>query len=182
MRKDDNQHENELNRIEKWEMILESLVIHFASSHSGTLTREHIFDVLFILMGDKHKIEWAGDLYDIEIELKEAIELLSNFDFNVLYSTIETEEGFIPDEFLIQYKVRIKNKGLTWIIHKYDADPFPSNPHAHQLNNNIKLDLSNGNCYKIREYIHTVHKKDLLLIRELFAQKYKGNLPPIAIN
>ena len=81
----------------------------------------------------------------------------------------------------MQFKVRIKNKGIIWIIHRYDSDPFPSSPHAHQIGNNIKLDLSNGKCYQYRKLIHVIKKKDLLQIREAAMKVYKDGLPELAV-
>jgi hypothetical protein len=70
---------------------------------------------------------------------------------------------------------------LIWLIHKYDKDPFPSSPHAHQVDNNIKLDLSNGKCYKVRKHVHTLNKKQLLDFREKAEKVFDGDLPVIAI-
>lgn len=72
----------------------------------------------------------------------------------------------------MNYKVQIKRKGI-WLIHKYDTDPFPSNPHAHLIDSNIKLDLSNGNCYKKRELVYSIKKKDLLMIRDEAEKNFK---------
>ena len=116
-----------------------------------------------------------------EIEYEKALKLLSDFDFDTVITQIETSENIIPENFLTEFKVRIKSKGLIWAIHRFDADPFPSNPHAHQIGNNIKLDLSNGNCYKVRQYIYTIKKKDLLLIRDAAAKVLKGDLPLLSI-
>ena len=77
--------------------------------------------------------------------------------------------------------VRLKFKGQIWVIHRYDADPLPSNPHAHCLEQNIKLDLSNGNCFRKKKFLFRISEKDLLSIRELANDVYKGNLPPLAI-
>jgi len=40
-------------------------------------------------------------------------------------------------------EVRLKAVGEIWDIHLNDADPFPSNPHAHNVQTGVKLDLSN---------------------------------------
>jgi hypothetical protein len=39
-------------------------------------------------------------------------------------------------------EVTIKRDGCIWRIHKNDPDPFPSNPHAHNIESDLKLDLS----------------------------------------
>lgn len=181
MTKDENQIDKELLHIEKWHQIQQKLVLHFASSYSGAIQSQEIFEALFLLLSEKHKLEWQGSMWDVDIEFEEALTLLSNFDFTIILNKIETEEGVIPKSLLIQFKVRIKSKGLIWVIHRYDEDPFPSNPHAHQLENNIKLDLSNGKCYILRDHIYTIKKKDLLLIREKAIAVFKGELPPLTV-
>ncbi len=171
---DDNK---QLNLIEKWSFVIESLASHYTSIYSEDINDKQIFEALFLILSAKYEFEWQGDLWDVEIELSDAIDLLSNFDFSILRNTVETEEGLIPKDFLIQYKVRIKVLGLIWVIHKTDADPFPSDPHAHQLDNNIKLDLSNGNCYKQREFIYKIKRKDLMKFRKATAKVFKGDIP-----
>lgn len=181
MIKDKFQIEKETLRIVKLDEMLQSFTSHFASLYSINIQREHIFNALFLLLEDKYKLDWLGDLNSIDIEYEEAANLLSDFDFNTILNTIETCEGIIPDNLLIRYKARFKHKGLIWVIHKNDADPFPSNPHAHQLENNIKLDLSNGKCYKKKELINTIKKKDLLSIRVNAMKVFNGELPLLSI-
>jgi hypothetical protein len=164
--------------IEGFYKIQECLSDRFATLYSKDISREDIFWVLFIALEDKERLEWGGDLWDLDLEYNQCLELLSNFDFSSLHSRVATEEGLIPEDLLMQLKVRIKSKGQLWVIHRYDADPFPSNPHAHSLEQNIKLDLSNGNCYRGRRFLYTIKEKDLIAIRELASAVYKGELPP----
>ena len=179
--KDENQIEKKLDHINKWYDIQKSLTIYFNSFYTWTIKSEHVFESLFLLLADKYGLEWFGDLWDVEIEYEEALKLLSEFDFNTIFNKIETDEEIFPKDFLIQYKVRIKSKGLIWVIHKNDIDPFPSNPHAHQLDNNIKLDLSNGKCYKRKRHIYTLKKKDLIMIRKEAVKRIRIDLPLLTI-
>ena len=66
------------------------------------------------------------------------------------------------------YEKQIKVKGQKWELHKNDADPFPSNPHAHNYETGLKLDLSNGGLYKKKKLVDSVNGKTLVLIREKF--------------
>jgi len=175
------QIEKELGLIEKWSDIQDRLTEHFKKTHSDKITNQVIFESLFLLLAEKEKLKWLGSLWDVELEYDAALNLLSNFNFDTVLSKIQTTEGLIPRECLIEYKVRIKARGQIWVIHKYDLDPFPSNPHAHDIQNNIKLDLSNGNCYRVRQYIYTVKKKDLLIIRQQAQVVFEGTLPELAI-
>ncbi|ADB38344.1 hypothetical protein [Spirosoma linguale] len=166
MKKNEEQVEKKLRTIENWYEIQEELVLLLSNLHGHDVTREEVFNALFIRLSDKFNLEWPGDLWDLKMDFDEALHSIIDFDFRILNESIVSHSSLIPDKLLLNYKVRIKSKGLIWIIHMYDKDPFPSNPHAHQLENNIKLDLSNGKCYKVRHYIHTLDKKDLLHIRE----------------
>jgi hypothetical protein len=173
--------DEELVRINNWEDIQNRLVKYFKNSYSGRVKPEHIFDALFIILADKKKLEWKGSLLDIDISYTEALTLLEDFDFDVLLNPIDTSPNILPERLRIQFKVLIKVRGLIWIIHRYDADPFPSNPHAHQVENNIKLDLSNGMCYKHGNLVHIINKKELLQIREEAKKVFKGDLPLLTL-
>ena len=157
--KQEQEIDKELERVNNWCDIQTRLVLHFRNSFSGAVQSEHVFDALFLLLADKENLAWPGSLWDIDLTFDEALKLLEKFDFNVLLNPIETSTEILPAHLVIRYKVRIKVKGMVWVIHRYDADPFPSNPHAHQVANNIKLDLSNGYCYKHRQFVHTINKK-----------------------
>ncbi len=181
MKRSPEEIEKALEQMRKQDNLFNSLTAHFKNIYGGFIERNHIFDALFLLLADKHDMEWPGDLWDVEIDFDEAKQLLASFDFDILRNTIETERNIFPEGTLIEYKVRIKSSGLIWIIHRYDVDPFPSNPHAHQIDNNIKMDLSNGKCYKKRKLIHQLPKKEFLKIRELAMAQYKGTLPELAL-
>lgn len=171
---------NSYDLIEKWDAILSRLVNHFQSKHLVEITDREILDALFLILEKENNLEWITDVWDIKIEFEEALALLENFDFDCLRNKVETPMGIIPKELLVQFKIRIKSKGQIWVIHKYDADPFPSNPHAHDLINNIKLDLSNGKCYRIKEHIYTIKRKDLLLIRKKIQNETSILLPQLS--
>jgi hypothetical protein len=61
---------------------------------------------------------------------------------------VEFEVSPIPDGVMRRLdEVTVKRDGCIWRIHKNDADPFPSNPHAHNVESGLKLDLSTGALY-----------------------------------
>lgn len=161
--------------IEKFDKILVDLAFYFKVS------RKNIFDALFLLLVDIEDLEYQGDLWDINISYEKTLTLLSQFDFNTFQNNVILEENIIPKEFAFSTKVRIKNKGETWIIHKNDLDPKPSNPHAHNLEENIKLDLSNGECFRKQKFLYKIKKKELLSIRKKAEVIYEGILPTIQI-
>lgn len=94
---------------------------------------------------------------------------------------IELEESPIPDGVYRNLdEVTVRRDGCVWRIHKSDADPFPSNPHAHNLESGLKLDLSNGKLYHGTRHDDSVSRKALLRIRELASQK-GISLPALAV-
>lgn len=181
MQKTEDQIERELDRINEWYNIQELLALYFSKKVGSEISRRQIFDALFISLTDTCNLEWRGDLWDLEMNYEDAVNALIDFDFAVLNTKIQSKEQVLPKSLVREYKVRIKAKGLIWIIHKYDKDPFPSNPHAHEIENNIKLDLSNGKCYKLREHVYTIRKKDLLTIRNEAEKIFDGELPALTI-
>src|SRR5690606_29337135 len=120
------------------------------------------------------------ELWSLEFELDEAQSALQQFDFDQYFSELYIEIEVIEDIMSVA-KVLIKSNGVVWKIHRYDKDPFPSNPHAHQVQANIKLDLSNGNCYRKKEYLKTISIKELLKIRDAASKVIKGSLPPLHV-
>jgi hypothetical protein len=92
---------------------------------------------------------------------------------------ILTKDIELPAEVLdCLTKAQVKMKGVKWTIHKYDKDPFPSNPHAHICDENLKIHLGNGQFYrnKIR-LTKKLRRKDLILLRKLI----QGAIPDIIL-
>lgn len=181
MEQSDREVEQGLLQIEEWYNMQQQLSSHFSKVYATTITTETIYDALLLLSSDEYALDWGGNLMDTGLKYDQALLMLTGFDFNIIQNKIETQGELIPQDLIIGYKVQVKSKGLVWIIHRYDVDPFPSNPHAHQLDNNIKLDLASGKCYKVRKHIHTIPKKDLLLIRSKAEKAFKGELPKLII-
>jgi hypothetical protein len=62
---------------------------------------------------------------------------------------IRLDESLIPLELLSRVDEQtIKSGGEIWRIHKSDADSFPSNPHAHNIQTGLKLHLGTGELFK----------------------------------
>ncbi len=160
------------NKIENLDNILNELSKYFSNIKSILITREDIFDSLYICLEQKFEWENQLDFWDLDINHEEAKNVLNNFDFNTLFFKVESERNIINQDLVIRTKTQIKSKGLIWIIHKYDVDPFPSSPHAHELQNGIKLDLSNGKCYRKTKHVDTIKKKDLIKIRDQASKNF----------
>jgi hypothetical protein len=101
---------------------------------------------------------------------------------NEVLCEVEFEVSPIPDGVMRRLEeVTIKRDGCIWRIHMNDADPFPSNPHAHNIESGLKLDLSNGDLYfHNRPSGKRISRKDLQFIRH--QAKTKGiSLPALAL-
>jgi hypothetical protein len=59
----------------------------------------------------------------------------------------------------------VRHDGEQWFIHKHDADPFPSNPHAHNYEKALKLHLGNGTLYVGREPAGQLSRKVFMAFR-----------------
>lgn len=104
-----------------------------------------------------------------ELSSIQMIDALKDFDIasRIPISSIVIEKTIIPSGFSrLSQRALVKVKGELWRIHLYDKDPFPSNPHAHNLETNLKLHLGSGELFQKRELVGKISKKDLLLLRE----------------
>lgn len=175
----DQETNKSLNKIENLDKVLNDLSDYYSELKSQKITRDDIFDSLYLSLKDKFEWDHPLDFWDLDIPYEEAKNVLSDFNFETILFKIETERDIIPDDLLMQYKVQIKSKGLIWIIHKYDTDPFPSNPHAHEMGSGIKMDLKNGKCYRKKQLVTTIKRRDLIIIREKAEKNF--SLPQLEI-
>lgn len=103
------------------------------------------------------------------------------FGKDVIIIRIDLSESILPQgTFGSLYEQIVKSKGEIWDVHKYDSDPLPSNPHAHNKETGHKLHLGNGELYDATNnpLNKSIKKKALLDIRN----KIKGiKLPPLTV-
>jgi len=69
-------------------------------------------------------------------------------------------------------KATVRDDGNLWIIHQNDADPKPSNPHAHNYEDNLKLDLYNGNLFRKTKLVGKLKAKELAALVEKIKRLY----------
>jgi len=170
-----------LKLINDWVDLLHESSAFFSKERGYSITRKEILEAIYILTDEKNNYDWIGDVYDNSYSLEDIKKLLQNFDFKILENTVESDEDVVPRDLRINYKVRIKVKGGIWVIHKNDKDLFPSNPHAHLLDSNIKLHLGNGDCYRKRKFIYKVDRKKLIMIREKASSMIDYELPVLEV-
>jgi hypothetical protein len=168
---------NEFSKIEKLDLIISKLENEFSKSVSNQITREHIFEALYLELQNFYDFEHPTELWSIEADFDKLKEVLSNFDFKTVLISIETPIDLIPKDYLVSFKTTIRTNNLIWRIHKNDLDPFPSKPHAHLISSNIKMDLTNGKCYRKKKYINTINRKQLVKIRDIAKNNF--TLPPL---
>jgi len=94
---------------------------------------------------------------------------------------IEFPESPIPDGTVRRLdEVTVRRDGCVWRIHKSDADPFPSRPHAHNMESGLKLDIGNGRLYCLTcDAGKKNQKKHLEFIRAELEQRGFSDLPPL---
>ncbi|MCZ7885390.1 hypothetical protein [Agrobacterium salinitolerans] len=112
------------------------------------------------------------DLLDHSLTADKMLELLKDSDFTpvqVLYTVeLSDEDGIIPEyTTLVLLEKVVKVKGEKWEIHRYDADPWPSNPHAHNYASRLKMHLGTGELFdNNRRSKGRIAAKKLAAIRE----------------
>lgn len=77
-------------------------------------------------------------------------------------------------------RLRVKLSGDIWVCHRYDPDPFPSRPHAHNQQTGQKLHLGTGDIFDPhgRQPRGKVGDKILLQIRNEISQKWPDVMLP----
>ena len=150
-------------------------LINISSLRNKDISSQQIRDALVIVCD----VDCEVDLLSLELTSQKIITLLSAFDFEWLTPLAEITFGasILPDDVPIRLvEAQAKHINEIWVVHKNDADPFPSNPHAHMLGTNYKLHLGNGGLYQKRLKISTIKWKYLLAIREKLSSVV---LPPL---
>lgn len=121
---------------------------------------------------DVYGFEDQTPLLDLGLTVDRVVNDLRAYDFShpVVLAVIEFEESIIPDGVPVRLvEAVIKNRNEIWEVHKYDKDPFPSNPHAHNAQNGLKMHLGTGELFRKRQCVGKVRAKDLLAIRRRLA-------------
>ncbi|AMD60901.1 hypothetical protein AWN88_22550 [Agrobacterium tumefaciens] len=118
--------------------------------HGRTIESDELQDALCRVLGIDELN--SPDLLDHNLTTDKMLELLEDFDFTpvqVLYTVeLSDEEGIIPDDAtLVMLEKVVRVKGEKWEIHRYDADPWPSNPHAHNYASRLKMHLGTGELF-----------------------------------
>lgn len=79
-------------------------------------------------------------------------------------------------------ELRLRRAGRIWDFHKYDADPWPSRPHGHDIEDGSKLSLEDGLIYDptTRQVRGRESSKTILELRKRLERKWPDvELPPL---
>lgn len=164
------------------------LIEHYIAWEQKVAAAAGEADVQSVLM-DALDIEDSSDLLSFDWDDKSGALLSSTVSLIRASSTrpvavarLRLEEPILPAGVPRKLEeVRLKAVGEIWDIHRNDADPFPSNPHAHNVQTGVKLDLSNGDLYRKRKKLkERVRKKELIALRAL-ATEEDIELPVLAV-
>lgn len=129
------------------------------------VSESHLIGVLMYSYMDKFESKLSLEFYDNPVSKFDIDLALDLYDFNQIKNEVLLEFEMPPEIEQVETKVKIKTSGKVFRIHKNDVDPFPSSPHAHFLDSNIKVDLSNGKCYQVKKHKFTLKKKEFLDLR-----------------
>lgn len=137
---------------------------------------------------DVLELDEIFDLLYRDIDSEMIVAILQDYDFTIRpekLCEVEFEESILPSDYPIALReAKVKLKGEIWVAYKYDRDPFPSNPHAHNYDRKLKMHLGTGDVYtgKDRVPCERIRKADLLTLRMLITQKNASiPLPPLAV-
>jgi hypothetical protein len=158
-------------QIDWYDLTLEITADRISEENNIKLTKEDVGRAISEMEGFSQNLQifWYTLEHGLSIYHK-----LKNYPFNQTIGQIELigDDCVFPDNIPANiYEAEIKIKGQIWIIHKNDVDPFPSDPHAHNYETGLKLDLSNGFLYRKKEFVESINKKKLVAIREKCSDK-----------
>jgi hypothetical protein len=135
------------------------------------------------------RLDAHSDILDRDLDAEAITSLLSTYDFTRLrpkrICEIQLAVSFVPGGVTILLtEAKVKLRGEIWTVYKSDADPFPSNPHAHNYRLGVKMHLGNGDLYGYKEKVPSAKLRRSLLL-EFRARVQQANpaivLPPLAV-
>src|SRR5690348_10024976 len=105
----------------------------------ATVTVREVEGALVDVLG----LDEIFDLLHRDIDRETIVGLLRDYDFTSRPERlcgVEFDESILPPDYPIALReAKVKLKGEIWVAYKYDRDPFPSNPHAHNYDRKLKM-------------------------------------------
>jgi hypothetical protein len=151
-----------------------------AARHGLSIKCGHVENALVetLALGD------STDLLGLHLKRDDILSTLGPYDFRkffpVLLAEVVFQRSIIPSSAPQRLEEqRVRHHGQVWQINLNDADPFPSNPHAHNLESGYAMDLSTGRLFlRRRDVGEKIPRKDLLAIRK---KARHPSLPPLLV-
>ncbi len=161
---------------------MEKLAAVLSTEVKQRISGNDVYYALFMLYGDRLEMEWVMDVLDREMDFDLLLEQLSTFDFALLLAAriLFPDAELIEDNWTYQCECQYQIYGVVWTIDEHDAVHLGHSHMRTRLMKIFKLDLSNGRCYRVRQYLKPF-QEDLIEIRNKAAKKFKGELPVLAV-
>jgi hypothetical protein len=162
-----------------WQNELSALINQFNQNAQRTITTRDVLEVMLLTAPVLQTIEHPVDIWDFEFTLEELQGYVARVGSFVPIAEVELDEPLIFKG-MFELKADVKMKGHRWRVYQNDADPFPSDPHAHNLDQHVKLHLGTGGLYRGRKLKDVLSRKHFLDLRERFSA-IGILLPPLEI-
>ena len=111
--------------IEEFYEFNESLAKELTSFLRIPIADRDVMNALYLLNADQDEMDRIGDVWDLNIAYEEALAQLENFDFETLSYQIEIEDQCIPAHFVLNKKVRSRQKDQSGSFTKMMLIPSP---------------------------------------------------------
>lgn len=170
---------NNKRNLINWQNELSALIYQFNRNEQRTITKRDVLEVLLLTAPELQTIEYPGDMWGVEFTLEELEGYIARAGTFVPIAEVELDEPLLFKG-MFESKADVKMKGQRWRVYQNDADPFPSDPHAHNLDQHVKLHLGTGGLYRGRTLKDVLSRKIFLNLRDRFSA-IGVVLPPLEI-
>jgi hypothetical protein len=124
----------------------------------------------------------STELLDFQWTQETILSALANYNLQKFFPTLLAEVRFqssvVPPGVIRRLvEQTVRRHGEVWRIYQNDADPFPSDPHGHNVESGHKLHLGTGELFLKSQPVGRISRKDLLAIR---SQLVNFALPTLA--
>jgi hypothetical protein len=166
-------------------------MLHVAEKLSLVLDNDFrlgdVLEALFVIWQKEKNMRDLGDLFDIELDVDEAFELLMNFNMKefVLRTMIETRHY---DDILLSFP-ELEEDGdfeaeliLPWRLNRHDAGRLHEVPHLILAEHDIRMDIRTGDCLRKGKFLKRIPLEVLVFVREWMEGEIGDELPPMYID
>jgi len=145
----------------------EEAALSLARRHALPIEFDHVQNALMEILA----LHDCTDLLSGQMTYTDILVRLSEYNFRRFFpeviAEVELKKSIVPAGVLRKLvEQTVRRNGEVWRIHRNDTDPFPSSPHAHNLQTGHKLHLGTGELFLRRLTVGRIAKKDLLSIRD----------------